>query len=112
MLVQNGYHFIKNDLFGSDNKNAILNLELPEAIIFQLKIFYKRLYDLESDLLSVKEKILFDGKIFENEIDKLVGIDGISVFIALAIMTDIADITRFKSAKKLNSSHCQVIHQT
>ena len=103
LLVQNGYHFNKSELHNNDLKNAIMNLELPDTTLFQIEICFENLSHFEKQIEKIKERILYEGRIFETEIDKLVGIDGISVFIAIAIMTDIVNIERFKVAKKMTS---------
>ena len=93
----------KSNIFHKDIREAIFNLELPETTVFQLEVLYKQIDFLEGQVNEVKERILEKGKSFENEIDKLVSIKGVSVFTAIAIMTDIADIKRFDSSKKLCS---------
>jgi transposase len=103
LLIQQGYYLKDMDIFHKDVREAAFNLELPETTVFQLEVLYKQVDFLEGQVNEVKEKILEKGKPFENEIDKLVSIKGVSVFIAIAIMTDIADIKRFNSSKKLCS---------
>ena len=98
-----GYYLGNSDIFNKDAREAVFNLELPETIAFQLEVLYKQVDFLEDQVKEVKERILEEGKPFENEIDKLVSIKGLSVFIAIAIMSDIADINRFVGSKKLCS---------
>ncbi len=103
IMAQNGFNFKKSELFNRKLREAILNCEMADSFKFQVNILYKQHDNIEEEIKGLKEKILEEGKIFEHEIDKIVGIDGISVFIAIAIMTDIADVKRFKSSKKLTS---------
>lgn len=103
LLIQYGYNFSKSDLFNKKLKNSILDLDLPEPISFQLRLLYNQHEFLENQFIKLKNKILLEGRIFEKEIDKLISMKGISVFIAIAIMTDIADIERFSSSKKFTS---------
>ena len=110
LLIQQGYYLGKSNIFHKDIREAIFNLELPETTVFQLEVLYKQIDFLEGQVNEVKERILEKGKSFENEIDKLVSIKGVSVFTAIAIMTDIADIKRFFLLKKKNSS--QIISHT
>lgn len=98
-----GYYLGNSDIFNKDVREAVFNLELPETIAFQLEVFYKQVDFLEDQVNEVKERILGEGKPFENEIDKLVSIKGVSVFIAIAVMSDIADINRSVGSKKLCS---------
>ncbi|MBA7552980.1 hypothetical protein ES705_45560 [subsurface metagenome] len=79
-------------IFNKNVREAVFNLELPETIAFQLEVLYKQVDFLEDQVNEVKERILAEGKTFENEIDRLVSIKGVSVFIEIAIMSAIADI--------------------
>ena len=82
-------------------REAIFNLKMPETTAFQIEVLYDQLDSLEGQVKRVKEKILEKDQPFENEIDKLVSIKGVSVFAAIAIMADIAEIDRFNGSKKL-----------
>jgi len=103
LLIQQGCYLGESDIFHKDVREAIFNLELPQTTVFQLEVLYKQVDFLGGQINEVKERILEEGKSFENEIDKLVSIKGVSVFIAIAIMSDIADINRFNGSKKLCS---------
>jgi transposase len=103
LMVQCGRHFEKN-IFTEIIKESILKLELSEAIKFQIEMLFDQIDYLNEQLKRIKVKIVNTGtKIFANEIDKLISIKGISLFIAIGIMSDIADIKRFSSSKKLAS---------
>ena len=52
---------------------------------------------------NIKRDILKKGEIFYKEIKLLTSVRGISPFLAIAMMSDIADIKRFPNAKKLCS---------
>ena len=76
---------------------------MPISIKLQLKVLYTQIDATEVQIAEVKDEILFRGAYFKKEIDIITSIKGVSVFAAIAIMTDIADINRFKNAKKLCS---------
>ena len=103
LAVQQGYNLGETDILHKDMREAIFNLKMPETTVFQIEVLYDQLDSLEGQVKKVKEKILEKGRPFENEIDKLVSIKGVSVFTAIAIMADIADIDRFNGSKKLCS---------
>ena len=105
LLVQQGYYFSKKDhnIFIEKHSSAIFNLELPESTKMQLEILYRELNFLNEEIKLLTERILIMGEVFINEIDLLTSFKGISVLSAIAIMSDIADIDRFKSSKKLCS---------
>jgi transposase len=51
---------------------------------------------------NLKDMIILNGyKLFKKEIDLLITIKGFSPFTSVAFMTDVVDIERFKSAKKI-----------
>ncbi len=91
---------------GFSKKNAlkeILSLDLPASAKLQITCLYESLLSLEKNAEEIKDEILRKGHIFSREIEILTSIKGISVFIAIAIMTDIGDIRRFPDSKELCS---------
>jgi len=63
----------------------------------------KRLENTEEDIDAFKELILLQGAPFIKQIEILTSMKGISVFIAIAIITDIIDVSRFKNSKAFTS---------
>jgi transposase len=51
----------------------------------------------------LQENILFAGKAFESQVKLLISIKGISVLTALAFLSDVGDMSRFRTARKMNS---------
>lgn len=104
LLRQNGiFGFAGENLSYEHVKTRIINLKTGIALSSQLNILVNTLEALETEKDNVKNEILKMGKLFHREIRLLTSIRGISPFLAIAIMTDIADINRFPSAKKLCS---------
>jgi transposase len=103
LLVGRGYYFKSKELYNMMRKKNIFDLPIPDSVKFQLKLLYEEIEFQENKLRECKNMILKTGTYFKREIEKLIEIKGISVFVAIAIMTDIADIKRFKSSKKLCS---------
>lgn len=58
----------------------------------------------EADGDALKNRILLAAETFMPQIDLLTSMKGVSVFIAIAIITDIIDVSRFKNAKQFTSS--------
>ena len=81
----------------------VLDQNLSEITIFQIQLLINEISYLEKNMNIIKDKILEKGKIFKKEINLLTSIKGISIFNAIAIMSDIVNIKRFKSSKKLCS---------
>ena len=69
----------------------------------QIKFLYESADRIEKDIQQIKELILLRGEKYSAEINLLTSIKGISVFTALALISDIADIRRFKNEKHLAS---------
>jgi transposase len=58
---------------------------------------------LERDAGSLKEQVLLAAQPFMTQIDILTSMKGVSVFIAIAVITDIIDVRRFKDSKHFTS---------
>jgi transposase len=104
LLLFNGINLEPDILFNKSNRSAVYNLEIDKDYIDILKQLYGKLEVLE------KEKEFFTFKMFklgksqyQKEINILTSISGISILIALALISDIADIKRFDNSKKLCS---------
>lgn len=85
-------------------RDEILNLDIKEEDLIQISILYNHLDILEENANKIKTIIIYSGKDYEHPVDILTSINGISVFIALAIIADYANnIKRFKNAKHFSS---------
>ena len=103
LLKQNLFPFTKTYIFGKAHREAIQNLEMDEAMSFQIRLLFKALLQLEGNKVELKKKILTVGSEYINEIDILTSMRGISVFMAIALMADIATIVRFPNSKHFTS---------
>lgn len=104
LLRQNGiFDFSGKNLSHIKVQEEMNDLQVDAGLRIQLGILIATLNELEQQKKSIKDEILKAGGIFTKEIEILTSIRGISPFLAIAIMTDIADINRFPNAKKLCS---------
>jgi transposase len=104
LLKQNGVFGIKKrTLFNIKVRKILEEMNMREDIKIQIKVLYDTADYLINEKEKIKIEILKQSKIFDKEIDILISIPGISVFAAIAIMSDVADIKRFNSAKKFCS---------
>jgi transposase len=103
LLKQAGYKFARESLEKSETKEAIELLSLSDAVKLEIKLIFGNLEKLVEAVKEIKKEILKAGIIFRKEIGLLTGIKGISVFMAIGIMADVADINRFPNAKKFCS---------
>jgi len=79
------------------------NIELPDSSRFQVNMLIKNFIELSGHIKNTQKTIKNIGVHFLDKIDILTSMRGISVFMALALLADIGDISRFKNSKKLAS---------
>jgi transposase len=104
LLRQNGiFTFSGKDLATKKVQDEIRNMNIPLSLSSQFRMLLSLLTTQIEEKNNSKNAILKKGKIFYKEISLLTSIRGISPFLASAIMSDIADINRFKNAKRLCS---------
>ena len=104
LFRQNGiFNFAGENLSYKHVQEKIRGLHLNESLSAQLRILLSLLNTQEDEKENIKAEILIKGKVFYREIKILTSIRGVSPFLAIAIMSDIADINRFSNAKKLCS---------
>jgi len=104
LLLYNGINLEPDFLYAKNNRNAVLNIDLDNDYKEIIKKLYEKLDYLEKEKEFITYKMFKHGKQnYKKEIDILTSISGISVLIALALISDIADIKRFLNAKKLCS---------
>lgn len=103
LLKLEGVIVNKKDIYTNKTRKDILELKVSIITLKQLQIQYQALDALHECAKEIKKVILKSGEYFHEEVKLLVSIKGISPFTAIAVMADIADISRFPSAKKLSS---------
>lgn len=77
-------------------------IDLEEEYKIQVEILFDILSKLEEKKAETKKQILLSGEPFIPDIDILVSISGISVFVALGLISDYATVERFKNAKQFS----------
>jgi transposase len=103
IFVQNGYNIESKIVFRKKDRQRLLNLEMPKTAKVQLTMMYNTIANLTMQRKELKEEILLIGSVYKEQLNYLASIKGVSVFTAIAILTDIADIERFENPKKLCS---------
>lgn len=103
LLVQQGIYLKGVNIWTDVMKEKIVNMEMAVSAKYQITLLQNQIDDLENQLEKLKAAILVNGQYFEKEIELITSIKGISVFTAIAIMTDIATVDRFETAKKMCS---------
>jgi len=79
------------------------NIDLPDISKFQVDVLIKNFLELSGHIKDIQKAIKNLGVYFLDNIDILTSMRGISVFMALALLADIGDISRFRNSKKLAS---------
>ena len=104
LLKQNLYPFTKEHIFGKKARKGIRVLcEEKPVLNFQINLLLNQLEQLEVTIKTLKEKILCEGSYYLKEINILTSMRGLSVFTAIAIISDIITVKRFSSSKKFAS---------
>ena len=103
IFKSNLIYYKAEDLFELVEK-VFKDERIDEVDKFQIDLLKSEVESLEKKINEIKKKILEIGyKYFEEEIKLLISVKGVSDFTACAVMADVADVTRFKNAKKFCS---------
>lgn len=103
LLKQNLFPFNKVMIFNNKMRDKILNISEARGLKFQLKILFDELDHLDETIKLLIKEIEITGAPYKKEIDILTSMQGISVFTAIAIISDIIDVKRFSDSKKFAS---------
>ncbi len=104
LLKQNLYPLIKEYIFGKKIRKTIRTLcEEKHVLNFQINLLMDQLEQLESKIKILKERILCEGSYYMKEINNHTSMRGLSVFTAIAIISDIITVKRFSNSKKFAS---------
>ena len=93
----------RRDLASQVGRRRIMEIPLPDFAAVQVKIMMDNLESIEAQRSRIEDEIYKVGRKYEKQIDILTSINGISPLIALALMADIADVSRFPNAKHMTS---------
>jgi transposase len=103
LLKEQLYGYTQEEIFGKGSREKIRELSADPVLRFQINQLMDRLERDEEDAKALKEQVLRAAESFMREIDILTSMKGVSVFIAIAIIADIIDVSRFKDAKHFTS---------
>jgi transposase len=103
LLKQNLFTFKRFSLSVKKNRTMIRNLSVSSTLGVHLNILLNELEFLELQAKDIKNAILCEGAQYVDDIDILTSMSGMGVLTALAFISDIADISRFKNSRKLAS---------
>jgi len=103
LLKEQLFGFTQKEIFDKKSRAMIRGI-LPDTVLsFQVNQLIDRLERDEADVEALKEQVLLNAVPFMKQIDVLTSMKGVSVFIAIAIIADIIDVSRFKNSKAFTS---------
>jgi transposase len=102
ILLRNGIHHNFSDLFGIGGKQFLKTVKLPDSEQYNLNSYLKIMETLTNETAQITKKIESLCRNNQKAI-LLISIVGISHYSAMAILSEIGEITRFPNPKKLSS---------
>jgi transposase len=103
LLKEQLYGFTQEEIFDQQSRQKIRGISDNPILKFQINQLMDRLERDEGDAEAVKERVLAAAEPYMAEIDILTSMKGVSVFIAIAIIADIIEVSRFKNSKHFTS---------
>ena len=103
LLKERLHGFTQEEIFDKRNREHIRTISPGTAMHFQVSQLLERLEREEADIEELKNQILLRAEPFMAQIELLTSMKGVSVFIAIAIIADIIEVSRFKNAKAFTS---------
>jgi transposase len=103
LLKEQLYGFTQEQIFGKKSRQEIREISEDPVLRYQVNLLLDQLEREEEVVESLKGRILEAGAPFIREINILTSMKGISVFIAIAIIADIIEVSRFKNSKAFTS---------
>jgi transposase len=103
LLKDQLFGFTQEEIFDRKSRQKIREISTNPVLCFQLNHLLDRLERDEEDVEALKEQVLLHATPFMAQIEILTSMKGVSVFIAIAIITDSIAISRFRNAKAFTS---------
>jgi len=103
LLKEKLHGFTQEEIFGKKDRQNIRTISPSTVLHFQVNQLLDRLEREEADAGELKNQILLQAAPFMGQIEILTSMKGVSVFIAIAIIADIIDVSRFKNSKVFTS---------
>jgi transposase len=97
LLARQGVQRGRAELFGPSGRRFLGELSLPESTRRRLESLLALIADFDRELAAVKREIHARAK-DEPRVSVLTRIPGVGVFIALLVLAEVGDVTRFPSA--------------
>jgi len=95
--------FTQEEIFGKKDREYIRTVLPGTPMNCQVNQLLNRLERDEADTVEIEEQVLVYAEPYMKQIEILTSMKGVSVFIAIAIIADIIDVSRFKNSKAFTS---------
>jgi len=103
LLKEQLHGFTQEEIFSKKDREQIRAISPGTAMHYQVNQLLNMLERGEADVNELKDEILLRAAPFMEQIDILTSMKGVSVFIAIAILADIIDVSRFHNSKAFTS---------
>ena len=103
LLKENLYPFTREYVFGKNTRKEIRVISENKVLSFQINLLLDTLEKLEDTFDRLVIKIKKTDSVFMSQIEILTIMSGISVITALAVISGVFDIMRFKNSKHFAS---------
>jgi transposase len=103
LLKEQLFGFTQQEIFDKKSRAKIRGISQNTVLSFQINRLLDRLERDEADVEELKQQVLLNAAPFMKQIEILTSMKGVSVFIAIAIIADIIDVSRFKDSKSFTS---------
>jgi transposase len=103
LLKEQLYGFTQEEIFGKKSREKVREMSDNPVVRFQVNQLMDRLERDEEDTEVLKGRVLAAAEPFMRQIDILTSMKGVSVFIAIAIIADVIDVSRFKNSRHFTS---------
>ena len=107
VFTENGIVLSKENkklLFSEKTGFSLLEkLDISEASRISIRVSLEILWKVQEQKEKLTKEIFYAGKPFEQQVKLLISIKGITPLSALAFLSDVGDVTRFKTTRKMNA---------
>ena len=103
LLKEKLYGFTQEEIFDKKSRQMLKGIKGDPVLSCQIGLLFDDLEHVETLIDSLQDTIKEQAEPFMREIEILTSMKGVSVFIAIAILTDIIKVDRFKDSKSFTS---------
>jgi len=103
LLKEQLHGFTQEEIFNRKGRELIRTISPGTVMHFQVNQLLDRLKRDEADVEELEKQVLIQAEPYMEQIEILTSMKGVSVFIAIAIIADIIEVSRFRNSKAFTS---------